>query len=107
MDNTLRIRSPEGRASLWVPSALRHHLPKQEASSECPREPQVLGARVPDRGPEGTISVSYSFEALNAVSSPVPKATSSGRLLKTRHLPSRHIPPPGTCTPLRPKPPLS
>ena len=81
--------------------------PSKKPALNAPREPQVLGARVPDRGPEGTISVSYSFEALNAVSSPVPKATSSGRLLKTRHLPSRHIPPPGTCTPLRPKPPLS
>lgn len=46
-DNALRIRSPEGRASMWVPSAPRHHLPKQEASSECP-------PRAPSSGSPGT-----------------------------------------------------
>lgn len=109
-DNTRKIRSPKGRASMWVHSDTTS--PSKKPALSAPQEPQVLGAQIRDRGPEGTISrspyrlfVSCSFEALNTVSSPVPKATSSGRLLMARRLPSGHIPPPSACTPLHPKSP--
>lgn len=78
-DNTRKIRSPKGRASMWVHSNTTS--PSKKPALSALKEPQVLGAQVPDRGPEGTISrspyrlfVSCSFEALNTVSSPVPKA---------------------------------
>ena len=48
------IRSSEGRASVWVYSNTTS--PSKKPALSAPQEPQVLGAQVPNRGPEGTIS---------------------------------------------------
>ena len=104
------IRSSEVRARVWVHSDTTS--PGKKPALSAPKNPKFWEPRYPTEGqrapspgvPIGS-SVSCSFEALNAVASPVPKATSSRRLLMARRLPSGHIPPPSACTPLHPKSP--
>lgn len=48
------IRSSEVRARVWVHCDTTS--PSKKPALSAPQEPQVLGAQVPDRGPESTIS---------------------------------------------------